>query len=351
MIPRAPTSRPGGRGDGHGERPGDRGDGRNLDPAVADERGEAAQIRVREPGVAWPIAPEAHPAPSHAPSETYYDLPVVKAPPWRWFVPAYFHIGGLAGAAASLAAAVQLTRRHGPLERRLHWIAALGDAAGGLLLIADLGRPARFHHMLRVFRPTSPMNLGTWILGIASAASGLSLLASLRGRPPRPSPVGAVGALAGTALASYTGVLLGNTAVPVWRATRRQLPLWFAALSAASLASLLELIGPPSRVVRGYSVGAKTAGLVAGRLVSRAAEREGVAAPLRASRLLRASRWLELASFVATAWPSRSRRRTQLAGLCGTASTLLARLAIVQAGHASAADPRATFEPQRRGRR
>jgi hypothetical protein len=323
------------------------GDGRNLDPAAADEHGEGAQIEGFEPEVAWPIAPEAHPDIDHAPTETYYDLPVVKAAPWKWYVPAYFHLGGLAGAAASLAAAVQVSGRDPGLERRLHWIAALGEAAGGVFLIADLGRPGRFHHMLRVFRPTSPMNLGTWILSTTSAASGLSLLASLRGQRT-PPVVAAIGAAAGTALSTYTGVLLGNTATPLWRSTRRDLPPWFAALSAASLASLLEIVAPEHRMVRRYSAVAKTAAIVTGRAVSRTADRDGVGKPLADSGLLRASRWLEVASLVATVWPGGGRRRTRIAGVLGTAAALLARFAIVQAGHASAADPRATFEPQRR---
>ncbi|MDB4952725.1 MAG: Formate dehydrogenase putative subunit protein [Myxococcales bacterium] len=326
------------------------GDGRNLDPARADEHGEGALIDVRVPDIAWPIAPEAHPAPARVPSETYYDLPVIKAPPWRWFVPAYFHMGGMAGAASSLAAAVQLSRRNTALERKLHWISLIGEASGGLLLIADLGRPGRFFNMLRVFRPTSPMNMGTWILSAAGTTTGLSLLASLRGRKSRPSVVGVIGAVAGTALSTYTGVLLGNTAVPVWKSTRRHLPPWFAALSAASLASVLELGGADAPLVRRYSIVAKSAALVAGRAVARAADRDGVGAPLRDSGLALASRWLGIASLVATAWPGASRRRTRIAGALGTAAALLARFAIVQAGRASASDPRATFAPQRRER-
>ena len=93
---------------------------------------------------------------------TYYDLPVVKAAPWKWYVPAYFYLGGLAGAASTMG---------------YEGIAALAEGTGAACLIADLGKPARFIYMMRVFRPTSPMNMGTWILSAATASTGVALLA------------------------------------------------------------------------------------------------------------------------------------------------------------------------------
>src|ERR1043165_4596553 len=74
------------------------GDGRNIDRALADEHGEAATLIVREPDVAWPLAHEAEPTVDPAPPDTYYDLPVVKVAPWRWYIPTYFYVSGLAGA-------------------------------------------------------------------------------------------------------------------------------------------------------------------------------------------------------------------------------------------------------------
>jgi formate-dependent nitrite reductase membrane component NrfD len=334
------------------------GDGRNFDPARAYEHGEGALIEIGDPDRAWPIPADAHPHPGRAPSETYYDLPVVKAAPWTAAVPAYFHLGGLAGAAASLAGAVQLfgTARHAALERKLHLISLVGEAIGGVCLIADLGRPARFHHMLRVFRPTSPMNMGTWILSTASTASALSVLDGFVRSPraPRPTVAGIGGAIAGTLLSTYTGVLVGNTTTPIWSATRRQLPMWFAALSASSLASMLELLGsstrPEARAVRVYGVVAKTAALATQIGVERAATADGVDAPLRAGtsgQLWRWARWLTAGSLVATLLPT-SRKTVLLAGALGTAAAVMSRFAITKAGPTSAADPRATFEPQRR---
>jgi hypothetical protein len=145
-------------------------------------------------------------------------------------------------------------------------------------------------------------------------------------------------------LSTYTGVLVGNTAIPILNATRRALPIWFAASSAASVASLLELAAP--RRPRSYVLGAKLADLVCREVVADAARAAGVAAPLRdghAATLWKAARWLSVASLAGTLL---GRRR--VAGVLGTAAALLSRFAVVEAGHASAADPRATFAPQRR---
>jgi formate-dependent nitrite reductase membrane component NrfD len=300
-------------------------DGRNLDPRIADEHGEGATIAVERPDVAWPLDKEPQ-----AVSDTYYDLPVVKAAPWKWYVPAYFYLGGLGGAAATMIPVMR-----GREARRLHWIASIAEGAGAACLITDLGKPLRFINMMRVFRPTSPMNMGTWILTVASAAGGVGLLVDSK-------PVAATAAVAGSMLSTYTGVLLGNTAVPVWNASRRRLPLWFAASSAASLASLLEVIGMPRRR---YSLVAKTAEIAGMAAVEHAAASAGVAAPLhegRSGKLWSAAKWLGVASLAATAL-----RRNRLAGVLGTASAVLGRYAIVEAGKASAADPHATFEPQR----
>lgn len=327
-------------------------DGRNLDPELAPAIGEAAQIEVETPGAAWPLPPEVTPATTPPPAETYYELPVIKPAPWKWFVPAYFYAGGVAGAAAVLAAAIEHAGdRDDRLARTLHVVSAAGDAIGGALLIADLGRPARFHHMLRVLRPSSPMNVGTWILTASGTSSAVSAFERLVGRRG-PTAASTVSALAGAALATYTGVLIGNTAVPIWNVTRRRVPPWFAASAAAGLGSLLELVAPASPVTRVFATAGKTAELIGARAVERAADAAGVAQPLRtgaSSAWWRASKWLGAASLVATAWPSRHRARSVIAGALGTAAAIAARFAIVEAGRASAADPRATFDLQRRG--
>lgn len=168
----------------------------------------------------------------------YYDRPILKSPVWTWEVPVYFFLGGLAGASAALAETARLTGR-----KQLHRSALLGGAGAFLpcapLLIADLGRPERFFNMLRVFRPSSPMNLGTWALTAFGASMGTAVASEVTGLAPSAGALGetAAGAL-GPALATYTAVLVGDTSVPVWHKARRHLPFVFMSGAAASAGAL-----------------------------------------------------------------------------------------------------------------
>src|ERR1700727_926400 len=94
-----------------------------------------------------------------------------------------------------------------------------------VLLVLDLGDPLRFHHMLRVFKPSSPMSLGTWCLTIFSlpltAAAALSLLAELRWDFEWARLLAVVvGLLPGFGSAAYKGVLLSTNAQPGWKDAR-----------------------------------------------------------------------------------------------------------------------------------
>src|ERR1700735_3971112 len=94
-----------------------------------------------------------------------------------------------------------------------------------VLLVLDLGDPLRFHHMLRVFKPSSPMSLGTWCLTIFSlpltAAAALSLLAELGWDFEWARLLAVVvGLLPGFASAAYKGVLLSTNAQPGWKDAR-----------------------------------------------------------------------------------------------------------------------------------
>ncbi|GAA1034344.1 hypothetical protein GCM10009557_38760 [Virgisporangium ochraceum] len=109
---------------------------------------------------------------------SYYGRPIVKVPVWKHDIPAYLFTGGLAAGSSLLAAGADRTDR--PTLRRagrLTSLAALG--ASTYFLINDLGRPERFHHMLRVAKPTSPMSMGTWILSAFGALAGTAAAAEL----------------------------------------------------------------------------------------------------------------------------------------------------------------------------
>ncbi|QNQ89973.1 nitrite reductase [Corynebacterium poyangense] len=192
--------------------------------------------------------------------ESYYGTPVVKAPPWESPIGIYLFLGGVAGGSALLAAGAQLSGRK--VLRRNSRLAAFGAAgAGSLALIADLGRPERLLNMFRVFKLSSPMNMGSWILGGFGATSALAAVAELdtisgeKLRVPRwlrklvhqrlAPGAGLASAALGAPLAVYTSVLLADTSNPVWNELKNTLPFVF--VSSASLASggLALVITPP----------------------------------------------------------------------------------------------------------
>src|SRR5439155_16428891 len=143
-----------------------------------------------------------------------------------------------------------------------------GAVLGTGLLVHDLGRPGRFLNMLRVFRPTSPMSVGSWMLAAyAPLAAGSAVLPGGLG-----AAAGAGAAAVGLPFSGYTAVLVSNSAVPVWQGTRRSLPALFMASAVAGAASLLDLMSltpAEQRVVRRYGVIGKLAELGAGQLVDR----------------------------------------------------------------------------------
>jgi formate-dependent nitrite reductase membrane component NrfD len=336
-----------------------RADHRHIDPEVGILTGEGAEQRVRD---AEPVAAETawDGEPVADPDPTYYDRPVLKEPVWKWYVPVYFWLGGAAGAAAALGAAAQAADREGlaGLVTRARWVAAAGGAAGTGLLIADLGRPSRFLNMLRVFRASSPMSVGSWVLSGFEPLAALSAVLAGADRPTLSLAGDAAGLAAGALgapLASYTAVLLGNTAVPVWNATRRRLPALFVSsgvTAGASLLGMLNLDPREERIVRRFGIVGKLGDLVASRAVQDAASRvERVGAVLHegvSGALWRASEALTAASLVLSLLPGRrSRGRRTVEGALGATGSLAMRFAVARAGAASARDPRATFHQQR----
>jgi hypothetical protein len=194
----------------------------------------------------------------------YYGLPVLKPPVWTWEVPAYFFVGGAAGAAAVIGAVARLTGAPAKLVRDARWIAAAGGAASPPLLIADLGRPERFLNMLRVFKLQSPMSVGVWTLVAFSSASAAAAFAAsvdraTKGRVPVRlvgNAAEALSAATGLVLATYTGVLVGATAIPAWSRNVHLLPVHFGASSIGSAVSLLELLGHRHRALNALGAGA-----------------------------------------------------------------------------------------------
>jgi formate-dependent nitrite reductase membrane component NrfD len=200
-------------------------------------------------------------------------VPLLKAPVWTWEVPAYFFVGGASGAAAVIAAiagfrgdaaSLSSVAAFASIAERARWIAAAGALIAPPLLISDLGRPARFLNMLRVFKIQSPMSVGAWTLMVFSAAAVASLaLHEVHDAPTWVALVGAAAAilagLTGLVLATYTGVLIGVTAIPIWSAHVRVLPLLFGLSGLGAAVSLIELVGDRSRPLNLMGIGVAVA--------------------------------------------------------------------------------------------
>ncbi|HEY1333472.1 MAG TPA: formate dehydrogenase, partial [Myxococcaceae bacterium] len=216
----------------------------------------------------------------------------------------------------------------------------------------------RFLNMLRVFRPTSPMSVGSWILTLSGAANGAGLvLGSRRGVLGATGRVGiAAGGGLGALLAGYTGVLLANTAVPLWQAARRELPVLFVGSGMASAGAVLDLFpdsGASRKVTHWYGSIGKVFALGAMVVMERSAPwAPRVTEPLRTGAtgaLWRGGLALTAAGLVASGLGNKSRRRERIAAALTLTGALATRLAVLHAGKRSARDPRATFEGQRAG--
>ena len=337
-------------------------DGRDIDLDIGQLIGEAAhQVSKGSPdphqekktGV-WRQLPE-----SSVEDPTYYDRPMLQESVWSWTIPLYYYVGGLSGVAMALAAASTL-RQNEDLDgfiHQAHWIGFTGTVLSGGLLIYDLGRPARFLNMLRVFRPTSPMNMGAWIL---SATGGTAFLTvALRRRGGMLGAIGeAFGVLSGffgLGLATYTGVLVANTAVPVWQSSRRSLPALFGSSAVASLGCAFDIFGADdgaaSGITRSFGIVGRSAELAAGFCMEREASKTPIVArPLKrgvSGVMFRSSTLLTAASLLLAVLPDRTRKRRIVSGILGSLGSLLMRFSVESAGKASVRDPRSSFHQQR----
>jgi formate-dependent nitrite reductase membrane component NrfD len=282
----------------------------------------------------------------------YYGTPALKRPQWTVEVPIYFFVGGLAGAASVIGAVAQLSSGDRRLIRNSRWVAAIGGLISPALLISDLGVPSRFLNMLRVFKIQSPMSVGSWTLvAFSNSAAAAAILGELEARWPNgavrflTSASQIASALTGMILSTYTGVLIGATAIPVWNEHVSTLPVHFAASGLASAASVLELAGNDSPALNRIALGAaavETAMGVSIELRSTAASkplRSGVSGwAMRSAGVLSGPIPVVL-RLLARGDKKRSRRLRRVAAVSSLAGSLLTRWAWVRAGKASADDP------------
>ncbi|MER6474313.1 NrfD/PsrC family molybdoenzyme membrane anchor subunit [Streptomyces collinus] len=322
-----------------GERPG-------REAPTGAEAGRRRNRRGRGGRGEQPMVPEAE-------FSSYYGKPVLNKPTWRPLdIAGYLYLGGLAGASSLLAAGAGATGR--PALARPAKLGAAGAISLSLVaLVHDLGRPARFLNMLRVFKPTSPMSVGSWVLsGYAPLALGAAA-ADLTGRARRVGSLATAGAaVLGPAVATYTAVLLADTAVPSWHEGYRELPYVFAGSGATAAAGLALAATPPGQAGPARRMAALGAALELGTFQAMK-HRMGLSAETfeqgKPHRLLRAAEALTAggAALAVLSGRLRDRRLAVAAGAALLSGSAALRFGVFHAGVASAEDPKYTVVPQR----
>jgi len=324
-------------------------------PRASEERLDALREEARKSGRV--AAPGAAVAGGPIPAPGYYGRGIVKPPVWTWEVPLYFFLGGLAGMAAAIALVADVAGEETRLVRTALAVALAGAILSPILLVLDLGRPTRFLNMLRVFKWRSPMSMGVWFLVLfgASVTAALVLHLWIHAR----APVGTLGlaadilywaalaggALLGLALSTYTGVLIGATAVPAWFAHHRGLPVHFGAAGLGAAVATLELLGFRIAALHALGIAVSVVETLFGAwielhhhgAVDRALREGAPGFLLRSSGLLAGpvALTLRLLGLVPAA---------DVAFLLGA---IVSRYGWVAAGHVSGRDPEATLAAQR----
>lgn len=301
--------------------------------------------------------------------QTYYNQPVVKPSHYGQLIANYLFLGGLAGASQMIATIADWcgATRNRFIVRAGRYLSLGGILTGPLFLIADLRTPERWYNMLRIFRRTSPMSIGSWTLttfgALSSMTAGLQFLAD-RLRRPRYRRAARAAALpataAGAVMATYTGTLLGATSTPLWARASRFLPALFGisavATSTASLTLAAHASGASDRTTRRLEkLALITAGteLLVSAAVDRHWQREGLAGPLKQQPVATAYRAGYkglgiVAPLIVHGLSTISGRRSRGLSIAAAAATLvggyLLRSIIVQAGQDSGQRPEDYFQ-------
>ena len=287
----------------------------------------------------------------------YYGQPVVKPPVWTWEVPLYFFMGGIAGMSAVIASGA-IIFHHVDLAGAAMWLAAIAGAVlSPVLLIMALGRPHLFLNMLRVFKHRSAMSMGAWILSAFGACAVPGLLAlelhahQIFGGTLDQLLRFAAGififgsAIFGTLLATYTGVLIGATAIPAWFLHRTFLPIHFGTAGLGSAAAVLELLG--HRIAALSFLGYYAAGVESALLIWLSLDKQGAA-----NRAIHehGSGWLIRIGEVLNgplAIVLRLFGLIPFAAISFLTGALVSRFGWIAVGKVSGADPEAVFASQR----
>jgi hypothetical protein len=286
----------------------------------------------------------------------YYGQPVVRPPVWTWEIPIYFFVGGLGGMSAVIALGALLFH-HFDVARTAMWVAAIAAVLSPVLLILDLGRPHLFINMLRVFKLQSAMSMGAWILAAfgmcvvpALIALELQTFHAFGGSLDQILGIAAGilifgSAVFGMLLATYTGVLIGATAIPAWFLHHKLLPIHFGAAGLGSAAALLELLG--HRIAPLNAIGLFAAAVETVLLIWLSVDKHGVA-----DRAIHehASGWLiRIGELFTGPFPLALRLFgvIPLAAISFLLGALVSRFGWIAVGKISGRDPESVFASQR----
>jgi formate-dependent nitrite reductase membrane component NrfD len=290
---------------------------------------------------------------------TYYDRPVVKRPTYRWLIAGYFFVGGLAGAAGLLATVADLARADRRLVRAGRYVAAAGALASPALLVADLHTRWRWYNMLRIFRLTSPMSIGSWTLAAFGATSTAAAAAERVGAVRVARAAGIPAAALGAVMSVYTAVLASATSVPLWAAAPRVLPPLFGASATSTALAALTLAtstrnGAPARSALGrLGMAVSALELALAFALRRTLRQRGVGDALLHGPLARVHEvgaigigtLVPLGVHAATVLTGRPARRASLAAALATlVGGFVLRVTLVFGGRRSAERPREYFQ-------
>lgn len=298
-------------------------------------------------------SPSASVPPAFESVPSYGGRPALKPSIYGFLVALYIFVGGIAGSAQIITTLLDLAGPAGIsfviMTGRI--LAFAGAVAGGILLIVELHTPQRFYNMLRIFRPTSPMSIGSYVLTSFGFFSLLALAGQLLDWRWLAVSCGVAASVIGILMACYPAALLSATSTPLWSAAPRLLAIRFGAASMASGAAILCLTalwaGPPrlAAVLAAAAAASLLAQLTAWLLAERVYKRAGVNTALR-GRLGVLHTGAELLGGAAlvlflliVVFPAATTPLLFAASLCVLVGGLTMRDAVLRTGNESARDP------------
>jgi formate-dependent nitrite reductase membrane component NrfD len=288
--------------------------------------------------------------------ETYYGLASVKPSPFDWKIATYVYVAGLAGSSQIIATLADRLgdERDETIVRNGRTLALAGALIGPPLLIADLKTPERFYNMLRIYRTSSPLSFGSFILTGFGLTSGLVAAGHLLGKRRVAEMAQVPAAFLGAGMSTYTAALLSATSTPLWASAPRAMAVQFGSSSMATAAAALSLgeriAGNPENCRRldGLAAIAAAGELVASAFAERRHHEVGVGETLREGPVgtgykvgaLALGLGVPLACHTINALSKRPNRGLSVLGsLALLAGGMVMRQAIFQAGNKSAERP------------